>query len=160
LTLRNIKGFDEIQKLLDTLPAKIERNALRGALRAGANEILPVAVMNIHSISGRLAGSLKVGTSAERGGARASVYTRDFKAMWVEWGTRPHTITVRRERALNFGSAVVHSAHHPGADPHPFLLPAMDTQASAVLLAAGEYLKTRLSTKHGLDTADIHLEVE
>jgi hypothetical protein len=38
--------------------------------------------------------------------------------------------------------------------------PALDGQSSAAVVAAGEYIKKRLATKHGLDTADINIEAE
>jgi hypothetical protein len=36
--------------------------------------------------------------------------------------------------------------------------PALDAQASAAVVAAAEYMKDRLATKHGLDTSDVVIE--
>ena len=41
-----VTGLAELQKVLDTLPEKIERNILRGALNAGAKPLLNVAKQN------------------------------------------------------------------------------------------------------------------
>ena len=38
--------------------------------------------------------------------------------------------------------------------------PAIDSQAQNAILAAGEYIKKRLSTKHGLDTAEIEIGID
>ena len=39
----HVKGLDALQKLLDTLPVKLEKNVMRGGLRAGMNVICGVA---------------------------------------------------------------------------------------------------------------------
>jgi len=158
--LVHVKGLDELQRFLDKLPAKLEQNVMRGALRAGANVIKPVAAANIHSVSGETARSLKVRSGARGGRVTASVYTRHFVAPFLEWGTKPHTIKATNRKALAIGGAYFESVEHPGARPHPFLRPAMDTQAQAAVLAAGEYVKQRLATKEGIDTAGITLEAE
>lgn len=178
--LVHVKGLSELQKFLDQLPAKVERNVLRGALRAAAKEVLlPQARANINSDSGELAKSLRVSVRAKRGTVTASVKSDLFYARFVEYGTRQHWVSVKPEarpsritrrgrRAFSIGtlnemaargSLVIGSAFvgasvaHPGARPHPFLLPALDTQAHAVLLRVGDYIKTRLASKHGLEEA-------
>jgi HK97 gp10 family phage protein len=154
----HVKGLSELQKFLNELPPKLERNVVRGALRAGANVIKPVAQANIHSVSGDLARSLKVSTRARGGVVTAKVYTSIFYAKFVEYGTKPHVIKAKDGGALAFGGGVVQSVQHPGISPKPFLRPALDTQASAAVVAAGSYMRDRLATKHGLDTADIEIE--
>ncbi|HSW83538.1 MAG TPA: HK97-gp10 family putative phage morphogenesis protein [Usitatibacter sp.] len=158
----HVKGLSQLQALLDTVAPKIERNIMRGALRAGANVIKPVAAANIHSVSGELAKGLRVTTRARGGTVTASLKAggpHSFVAKWVEHGTRPHTITARDGGALRFGGGFVKSVQHPGiVSPKPFLRPALDSQASAAVIAVGEYIKNRLATKEGLDTADIVIE--
>lgn len=165
--LVHVKGLADLQKFLDQLPAKMEKNVVRGALRAAAKVVLPVAKANIHSVSGDLAASLKIRTGGRGGRVSALVYTRVFYAPMVEWGTRPHTITAKNRRGLSFGGLFFQSVHHPGISPygaksaigpHAFMRPALDTQAGAAVVAAGEYVKKRLATKQGLDTADIGIE--
>ena len=79
-------------------------------------------------------------------------------APWVEYGTKPHTITAKPGKALAIGGMYVHAVDHPGARPHPFMRPALDSQAQPAVIAAAEYMKARLATKHGLDTAHIRIE--
>ena len=42
----------------------------------------------------------------------------------------------------------------------PFMRPALDAQANNGVLAAADYIKKRLATKNGLNTADIELGIE
>lgn len=159
----HIKGLADLQRFLDQLTPKMERNVLRGALRAGANVVKPVAAANIHSVSGELAKGLKVGSRARGGVVTASVKAAGphaFVARWVEYGTKPHTITAKNRKGLSFGGVFFQSVDHPGATPHPFLRPALDSQATAAVVAVGEYIKRRLADKHGLDTADIEIGPE
>lgn len=154
----HVKGLAELQKFLDTLPVKVERNILRSALRAGANVVKPAAQANIHSVSGELAASLKVGSRARGGTVTANVSTKVFYAKFVEHGTRPHTISSRDGGALRFGGGFHKSVEHPGiVNPHPFMRPALDTQAQAAVVAVGEQIKRRL-TKEGLDVAHVMIE--
>ncbi len=160
--LRYVKGLAEIDKVLETLPVKIQRNVARGGLRAGCNMMLPVARSNIHSISGRTAASLKVGTRSKGSETTGSVYSRYFIARFLEWGTKPHTITAANRKGLAVGGLFFQSVEHPGAKAAMggtgFLRNAMDTQAGAAVVAFGEYMKVRLATKEGLDTAHISIE--
>jgi HK97 gp10 family phage protein len=156
-----VKGLSDLQRFLDELPAKVERNALRGALRAGANVIKPVAQANIHSISGATAKSLKVRTDARGGRVTASVYTRYFVGRLLEYtGAKPHRITPAIAKAISIGGHAYSAVNHPGFSPKPFLRPALDTRASEAVVAVGEYLKLRLATKHGLDTSGVAVEAE
>lgn len=157
----NVKGLSDLQRFLDQLAPKLERNVMRGGMRAGANVILPVAKGAIRRRDGVLADSLKVRTAARGGQVTARIYTRVFYARFVEYGTRPHWITSRKDGALSIGGVVfVKAVNHPGAKPYPYLRPALDTQATQAVVAAGNYIKDRLATKHGLDTADITIEAE
>lgn len=158
-----VKGLDQLQKFLDQLPAKVERNVMRGALRAGARDaILPAAKAGVHNVSGDLQKSLRVSVRAKRGTVTAAVKTDLFYAKFVEYGTRRHWITSRDGKALSIGGLFfVKAVEHPGTAPRPFLRPALDTQAAAAVLAAGEYIRNRLATKEGLDAAsDVQLEIE
>lgn len=106
---------------------------------------------------------------------------------FLEFGVKPHYIKVQegeklinkrlsirrgklvREsmRTLNRRSLVIGGrfvgpvVFHPGfpATAHRFMRPAMDQQAGAAVLAAAEYMKKRLATKEGMNTADIELEL-
>lgn len=158
--LLNITGAQALDDYLQQLPAKVERNVLRGALRAGALVVLPAAKANIHQISGDLARSLRVRTGAKAGRVRAVVQSKNFEAPFVEFGTRAHTITAKGRKSLSVGGLFFQSVDHPGARPHPFMRPALDANAAAAVVAAAEYIKTRLAVKNGLDTADVQIGVD
>lgn len=156
---RSVKGLAELQKFLDTLAPKVEQNIMRGALRAGMNTVKPVAQANIHNVSGELARGLKIGTRARRGTVTSSLKAKGIHghvAKWVEYGTKPHEITAG-DGALSFGGGFAKSVQHPGAKRRPFLRPALDSQATAAVVAAGEYIKKRL-TKAGLDASHVKIE--
>jgi HK97 gp10 family phage protein len=158
---RHVKGLDELQKFLDQLTPKIEANVMRGALRAGMNVVKPIAQSNVNSVSGELARGLKVGTRK-----RGSRVISNLKATGphrsiahlVEFGTRAHNIAAKAKGWLSFKNVFAKSVDHPGARPKPFMRPALDGQAQAATIAAGEYVKNRLATKHGLDTRHINIE--
>lgn len=189
--LIHVKGLAELQKMLDTLPVKIERNVLRGSLRAGMSVIKPVAQSNLHSMSGEI--SLKIGTRSRGGTVTANLKARSARngipnnlPIWIEYGTKAHFISVAEEekpinlrrsarlmrvvrasmttvnraiRSLKIsGHFVGPTVHHPGARPRPWMRPALDSQAQAAVIAAAEYMKKRLATKEGLNTADIVIE--
>jgi HK97 gp10 family phage protein len=182
--LVHVKGLAELQKFLDQFTPKMEANVMRGALRAGAGPVRASARLNINNVSGETAKSLRIRTDRRGSKVSASVYTRRFTARFLEYGTAPHWISVREtdrpwrltrrgDRMLSVstlnrmakrgslrigGNFVGASVEHPGAKPHPFLRPALDQQATAAVVAAGEYIKKRLANKHGLDTADITIE--
>lgn len=138
---------------------------------------------------GALRKSIRVSTRSKGMQVSASVKAGDevaYYARWVEYGTREHWISVdpkvRKSRwtrrgikvfsirtlnrmaargSLKIGTNYVGaSVAHPGAKPKRFMRPALDTKAGAAIIAAGEYMKARLATKHGLDTADLSIEVE
>lgn len=179
-----VKGLAELQRFLDTLPAKIEKNIMRGALRAGVNVLKPAVAANIHSVSGDLLASLRISVRVKGGQVVAAVKTDHWTAKWVEYGTRQHWISVqdsarpgrntrRGWRAFSIGTLnrmadrgsliigrnfVGQSVTHPGAAPHPYMRRALDTHAQAAVVAVGNYVKQRLATKHGLDTSEVIVE--
>ena len=157
----HVRGLQELQKFLDELTPKIERNVMRGSLRAGMNVVKPVAQADIHSVSGLLAAGLKVGTRARGGRVTASLKATGkhaYLAKWVEFGTSAHNIAAKRGGWLSFMNVFRKEIAHPGAKRRPFMRPALDGQAQNAVIAAAEYMKKRLATKEGLDTSHIMIE--
>lgn len=175
--LAQVKGLAELQAAMDSLPAKIEANIMRGALRAGAKliqaeakRLAPVAPPNEENrrlyggYEGLLRDSIRISVSLRRGTVTARVRaggkvrgTGDpYYARWVEYGTKPHRITATTPggKLLLAGGHPVSSVMHPGTQPRPYLRPAMDTQAQAAVQAVAAYIRQRLATKHGLDVPD------
>jgi HK97 gp10 family phage protein len=130
----HIKGLSELQKFLDQLPAKIERNVLRGALRAGARVIMaeakrlvPVSAPTSENkklyggYAGALRDSLRVTTKSSGGRVTSSIKAGGkvkggadiYYAHMVEYGTKAHLISIRGSgRAAaranyRFGSLVI-----------------------------------------------------
>jgi len=159
--LENIKGLAELEKFMDQLTPKIAANVARGALRAGMSVVKPVAASNIHKVSGELAKGLKIGTRR-----RGVLITSNLKATGkhrsiahlVEFGTQPHNIAAKFGGMLSFLNVLRKTVHHPGAHPHKFMRPALDGQARNAVNAVAQYMRTRLATKEGLDTAHVTLE--
>ncbi len=157
----HVRGLAELQKFMDTLAPRIEKNILRGALRSGMRVVQPVAKANVHSVSGLLAAGLKIGTRARGGVVTAylkSTGKHGYLARWVEYGTAAHNIAAKRGGWLSFMGIFAKEVAHPGARPHPFLRPALDSQSQKAVIAAAEYMRNRLATKEGLDTAGIVIE--
>lgn len=156
---------------------------MRGALNAGAKVIknqakanAPVGQPSAENVrlyggyAGALRDSIRVGTRSKggkvwayiRAGGKSKRTKADvFYANMVEWGTSPHVIQAKKGGVLRiFGDLFVKSINHPGMRAKAYMRPALDTQAGAAVIAAAEYMKQRLESKHGLDTSDIEIEAE
>lgn len=184
-----VKGLAELEKALRELPAKIEANIMRGALRAGAKSLQAEArqrapmgppsqlnkaryggragllrdsirVTGVRLVKGRMTVGVEVGGKVKdsKKGAGGDAYY----AYWVEMGTKPHIIRARkrggkRGRLAPGGRT---SVMHPGAQAQPFMRPALDAGGEAAVRAAGEYIRNRLATKHGINVPDPEAETE
>lgn len=161
----NVKGLSDLQKFLDQLPAKIERNIMRAALRQGANVIKAEAQQQLASHGNvkteELSKGLKVSTRSKGGRVSASVKTRGkhaYIARWIEFtGAAPHIIKAKTGKALSFGGGVFAAINHPGFTAKPFMRPALDGKAGAAVVAVGEAIKKRL-TKSGIDAAAVEID--
>lgn len=148
-----IIGGRELDALLQQLPVKIERNILRAALRAGANEFKAAAKEQVPVETGALKRSIRVSTRVKNGTVYASLKAGGRKAPhwhWIEFGTAAHKIKAKRDHALSFAGVTVNEADHPGARPKPFMRPAFDSAASAAIAAAAAKIRQRL-TKEGIN---------
>lgn len=157
-----IRGMAELGKLLDELPAKIERNIVRSALRAGAKVIQAEARQNVPVRTGALRDSIRVSVRLVAGKPLATIKAGGKTAAhahFVEFGTAAHFIAAKDAKSLFIAGLLRDGADHPGARMQPFMRPALDGAAQAAVMAFGQQIKKRL-TKQGLDTADIDLEAE
>ncbi|NHZ78442.1 hypothetical protein F2P44_03960 [Massilia sp. CCM 8695] len=147
---RNISGGAELDAFLQQVSAKVEKNIMRSALRAGANVFKDAAKSRVPVELGALRRSIRVNTGYKKGRVSASVKAGNKKAWYwqfVEFGTAPHVIEAKRASALAFGGTVTQRVQHPGARPHPFLRPAMDVQADAAIHAIGTQIRKRLTVE-------------
>ena len=139
-----IKGFAELQKALDELPAKLEKNIMRGALRAGAKVFQAGAQRRVPVRSGKLRDSIRVSTRVVNGKIMATITAggskkgAPFYAHLIEFGAKAHVITASKAKALHFGGGLHEKVHHPGARKAPFMRPTLDADAPAAVLAVGK----------------------
>lgn len=176
-----VRGLAELNRFLQHLPAKMEANVLRGALREGARVVEAAAKANVPVDTGRLRDSIRVKAMLRKGRVIASVtaggrsgkkkvltsrsgrlragYEMAFYARWVEYGVAAHKIIPRKAGGfLSFGDVFARSVEHPGFSPKPFMRPALNSNAQEATMAAARYIKRRLATKHGLDTSGVEVE--
>jgi HK97 gp10 family phage protein len=150
---QSIVGGRELDAFLQTLSVKVERNILRAALRAGANEFKAEAQAKVPVLSGKLRRSLKVSTGSKNGRVTAKLKVGGKlapHAMLVEFGTKPHKIVPEGAGGLLIGGHVVGAVHHPGAKAKPFLRPAFDGKSTAAIGAVAAKIRERL-TKEGIN---------
>lgn len=158
---KSIKGGAELQAFLDQLPAKLEANIMRSALRQGANVIRDQAKANVPVKSGDLRDSIKISTRSKRGVVSASVKAGNRKAWYahiIEFtGAVPHKIKAKGKGWLAFGGFFGKSVQHPGMKAKPFMRPALDARSSAAIQATGDQVRKRL-TKEGLNAPGIEVD--
>lgn len=146
-----LAGLADLQAMLDQLPANIEKKLMRSALRAGQKVVLEQAKFSIHNVSGALAKSLRISTSARGGVVKATVKAGDKKAFYahmVEFGTAAHFIKPKSAKSLFFAGVMKEGVDHPGARKSPFMRPALDAQASnesPAFQAVAAYLVPRIT---------------
>jgi HK97 gp10 family phage protein len=158
MDITRFKGGKELQEALNQLPAKIERNVMRSALRQGANVILNQARQNVPVDDSDLKKSINVSTRARGGKATATLRAGDEKAFYahfIEYGVKPHKIKARRRKTLAFevddGMAFPKTVNHPGARAQPFMRNALDDKSDEAIAAVAAQIRKVLSTKHGID---------
>jgi HK97 gp10 family phage protein len=152
-----LSGGRELDALLQTLPAKMERNVMRSALRAGAAVMLEEVKQRIPVASGALRDSTRITTRAKGGSVSASVKVGNAQAWYahlVEFGTRPHVITAKEPGgALQFGGTLTRSVQHPGHRAQPFMRPAADAAFLESTNAVQRKVRERLA-RNGLNVPE------
>lgn len=148
---QNIVGGRELDEMLRTLPVKIERNILRGALRQGANVIKDEAKANLAAsgsvVSGELSRGLKVSTRSKGGSVYASLKAKGKHAHiahWIEFGVKPHGVKKGAKRA---SGKLQNGVLHPGFGDRPFMRPALDNRSAAAVAAVTSYIRARLTAE-------------
>lgn len=144
----NIRGGRELSAFLSSLPAKLGKNIMRSALRAGAAVIRDEAKANVPVDQGLLKKSVRVSTSGKGGSLKATVKAGGRKAPHahlVEYGTRAHKIEPKNAEALSISGTPFRSVEHPGARPQPFMRPALDATAPQAIEAIAAQIRKRLT---------------
>ena len=170
-----VSGLKELDDLLKQLPVKIERNVMRGAMRAGQKVIADAAKNNLRQNgsvdTGELERSVRIRfqrKSEKFGWIRAFVMAGNKQAYYshmVEFGTasyysgkgrtvgKPYEITPKVAGSLFLGGVLRESVTHPGIKPKPFMRPAIDNNSDAAIKAVVEYMQKRIPkeiTKAGI----------
>jgi HK97 gp10 family phage protein len=150
-----IVGGRQLDDLLQTLPAKMQKNINRSALRAGAATLLPEVKSRIPVDSGQLQASARITTRAKGATVSASVKVGNFVAWYahlVEYGTQSH-VERARDGAMQFSGVTVREVNHPGTRPQPFMRPAIDHAFPQVIAAVTAKIRQRLN-QQGLNVPD------
>jgi len=154
-----IKGGKELNAFLQQLPVSMEKNILRGALRAGAKEIQQKAIQLAPSDDGDLKKTIRLSTGYKAGRVTAKVKVGNkkiFYSRFVEFGVAAHLIT-KANGVLSFNGIFAKTIQHGGYMARPFLRPALDSEANNAIKAVGAHIRKKL-TKIGLKTPDIILD--
>lgn len=154
-----IRGLAELHKTLQELPVKIERNILRGGLRAGAKvmeaeaaRLCPEGLPTLDSVKrgarrGELKRSIRISMRASKSTVRATLKAGN-KIAWyahlVEFGTARHWIKPKNRKSLFVAGLFKEVIDHPGARPKPFMRPAFDGKWRAAIDAMAGYVRDRL----------------
>lgn len=173
-----VTGGAELDRLLQTLPGKVQKNVTRAALRAGAAVLLREVRQRIPVDQGVLRTTSRISArntpqevqvSVKVGGKHKGV--DGWYARLVEYGTRQHyikvadvdrgrgrkrgtlaTISTVNRRVLQIGANFVGpSVLHPGARAQPFMRPAVDAKFNEAIAAVTAKVRERL-TREGLDS--------
>lgn len=151
-----IVGGRQLSDDLQKLAPKIERNIMRGALRAGTVPIREEVKRRAPVDSGALRNSIRTTSRARRGQVSASVKIGNREAWYahlVEFGTRPHVIKSKPGRAMQFGGRITAQVNHPGITGRPFIRASADAKTPEAVQDVTKYIRKRL-TKEGINTPD------
>ena len=144
-----LTGVDDISKALLKVGAKA-REIEESALHKGGEVILNAAKNNLDSIitskrkgTGRLKDNLSISKIKQKRGQRYILVgiekddtSEIFYGKFLEWGTIPHIIKIRR------GKSAGRIIAHPGISPRPFLGPAYESKKDEVeRIIANEFRK-------------------
>lgn len=160
-------GRAEVSAYIGGLEAQLT-TLLRGAGRAGGGVIADEAKLRTRSDEVRDGIILRTKTEDDRIVVRVTIklgwaYSR---ALWEEYGTSPHFISVGDEQrggqglqrinakvkeAKGDGSLVIggkfvgRTVFHPGTAPHPFLRTSLDVKEREAIAAAQRYINARIA---------------
>lgn len=145
---------------------RIEKNVLRGALRAGLKSVKAEAKANVPREDGGLRRTIRISAKNQRGPfVKAFLKAGNANVHWasfVEYGTggryegdgpkssrAPFEIKAKPGKKLKFKSrqgnfVVTDSVMHPGARAKPYLRPALDRNAQTATRDFANYIRKRL----------------
>lgn len=165
--MASVRGKEGVKSYFARLPTQLT-DVLRGAGRAGGRVIAQEA--KDRSASQDVAGDVVVKTKVDEGRIVVTVTVKPgfnwFRALWLEYGTDPHFISVddsqrggqgirrinQQVRAAGGDASLViggqfvgKTVWHPGARPMPFLRPALDIKEAEAIRAAQAHINARIA---------------
>jgi hypothetical protein len=167
-----VRGKTEVTRYINGLPGQINK-VLQGAARAAAKVVADEA--KSRSLSQEVSDGIGTRTKVEGGRIVCWVSVKKGWASsvgtWLEYGTSAHFISVderqrmgmsvgRINKQVKAGSLVINgnfvgsTVRHPGARPHPFLRPALDTKQGEALAAAQGYINSHVTGGQVVATAE------
>jgi len=134
------KGLAELQRAMDELPQKLEKNLVRGAIRAAAKPIADDAKARVPVLQipdgRRIAGALKRSIRARGVNYRGGRLTGGVTAGGSDKSSKKADTFYAR--FVEFGTAKMAA--------RPFLRPAIASRTPASIEAFAAYIRERLST--------------
>lgn len=173
-SFQHVQGFKELDNRLKALPLRLQKNVLRGGLRAGAAAMqkivrsnTPVGAANEENVrlyggyEGALRDSVRIATGVEADriyaivsvGGESKKGADVFYAHMVEWGTAKHLIKPATKEALQIADngagfsadgLFFANAEHPGTKPTFFMTRSFDEGVPAFVAAVKKYIDTRI----------------
>lgn len=127
-------GFDELDRILKTLPDKMQRRVLRTSVAAGARVVSKAARNMVPRQSGHLRKSIRIRTFKPGiHGAEAVAYAGAWYAHFIEFGTKRHAVGKGSDldRGKQYGLVV------EGVRQKRFMSPAFNSTTGEQLKAIG-----------------------
>lgn len=169
-----VQGLKELFDTLQQLPIKLEKNVMRGAIRAGAKVVADearrrapvlqdpdprrvfgalaksVRVMSTGISGGMVKGGVVAGGATTVGRGKSKEAADAYYAMWVEYG---HFYRGKGQ-ALKGGTASKRAQRRALATSggvfvpaHPFMRPAIDSKINAAIDATAQYISDRVESE-------------
>ena len=178
-----LKGGKELAAFLSAFPMRLQKNAMRAAVRAAQKPIVEEARLRAPKDTGKLAKSIKGGNprALPDGTVRTHISLKgkhSYLGYFHEYGVSPHIIaakgavdsssklgkSIRKQgkgalpAALYINGKFVPSVMHPGHRARPFLRPALDTRADDAIKAFGTKLSEYFKGKTGFTAPTLDLD--
>jgi HK97 gp10 family phage protein len=151
-----VHGMRELFDTLSEFPEKLQRSTIAKVVRAGGRIVATAARQRVPvGETGKLKRSIRVRISRRGGRWTATVAAgrnrkKDdpFYATMVERGTKAHEIRPKGAKSLFLAGIFREVVQHPGADPKPFLGPALEENIEQIVDAMQDELRLEV-TMHG-----------
>lgn len=169
-----VKGLADLDKFLSALPKNMQKQAYRQALTAAARPIRDEARLLAPKETGKMAKSIKTGSSRQNQDGTFSITVRldgehAYLGTFHEYGVAAHLIASTgkgegrvavkkaaegtgtvKNGVMKIGDRYVSGViRHPGHAAHPFMRPALDAKADEAVKAFADKIRSFLEGKTG-----------